>query len=457
MVAVRSRTGVGRADPVLAYHELLERGGVREASAEALREGQNERSLVFGEHPLCVSLRPRLVSRQTYEAATRASESVVSALRRLERALLADADLRGELDLDAEEERLALADPGFRQSSPAARIDGFFSDELRFVEYNAESPAGQAYSDELTDVFETLPVMRAFRRAFRVRRLPVAARQIAVMLRAFRQWGRGDRPRVAIVDWTGVPTVSEFEMFRARLESKGVSTVICDPSALEYSRGTLRAGGDSVNLVYRRVLSSELLAAEDSGHALTTAYLDGAVCVVNSFRSKLLHKKMSLTLLSDQRYGFLYTAEQRRAIARHIPWTRKVREGSTTMNDGSDVPDLMEFIVANRERLVLKPNDEYGGKGVVLGWTVDDAEWEQALAVAVTQSYVVQEAVEIPREPYPVAIEGVDRLDLAVDMDPYLFDGRVSGCLTRLSSSALLNVTAGEGSVVPTYVVEGPR
>jgi hypothetical protein len=35
-----------------------------------------------------------------------------------------------------------------------------------------------------------------------------------------------------------------------------------------------------------------------------------------------------------------------------------------------------------------------------------------------------------------------------------LFWGAVSGCLTRLSSSALLNVTAGAGSVVPTYIVE---
>jgi hypothetical protein len=32
----------------------------------------------------------------------------------------------------------------------------------------------------------------------------------------------------------------------------------------------------------------------------------------------------------------------------------------------------------------------------------------------------------------------------------------VAGTLTRLSSSALLNVTAGAGSVVPAYVVEGP-
>jgi hypothetical protein len=45
-------------------------------------------------------------------------------------------------------------------------------------------------------------------------------------------------------------------------------------------------------------------------------------------------------------------------------------------------------------------------------------------------------------------------LDLSIDHDPYLFWGHVSGMLARVSSSALLNVTAGAGSVVPTYVVE---
>jgi hypothetical protein len=41
-------------------------------------------------------------------------------------------------------------------------------------------------------------------------------------------------------------------------------------------------------------------------------------------------------------------------------------------------------------------------------------------------------------------------------MDPYLFDGRAAGCLTRLSAAALLNVTAGAGSIVPTFVLDGP-
>ena len=430
-------------DPVAAYHALLDDEHLVAASAEALAEGQRERRLMFGERPLCVAVRPQLMTRRRYEQAVAAAEGVHGALAALEKAVLKDADLRLELGLEPEEERLALADPGFAYSSPSARLDSFFAGQIRFVEYNAESPAGMAYSDNLAAIFARLPVMKAFRKRFRGRFLPTRRRQLSAMLHAFRQWGRGTRPVIAIVDWEGLPTAPEFEMFKAFFEAAGVKTVICDPRSLELRRGRLYAQGKAVNLVYRRVLTSELLARGDETRALRDAYVAGAVCVVNSFRAKLLHKKMSLAMLSDDRYRRLYTPAQRAAIRSHIPWTRRV------------VPELADEIARRRETLVLKPNDEYGGKGVVLGWTVDQAEWEAAIEVAATQSYVVQEAVEIPRVPFPVVLDGLRYLDLAVDLDPYLFDGRVRGFMTRVSAAALLNVTAGAGSVVPTFVVEG--
>jgi len=445
-----------RLEAVDVYHELVEDAALADASVEHLREGQSRHRLTFGDRPLSIALRPNLLSRERYEESVAAARAIHGALAALEGALLADAALRATLDLDPEEERLAMVDPGCRSSSPSARLDSFFAGAVRYVEYNAESPAGMAYEDNLAEVFAGLPLMRRFRQRFRLRSLPVRGRQLASMLRAFRQWGRAERPAVAIVDWTGLPTATEFELFREYFESRGVPTVICDPRELELRGGRLRAGGQAVNLVYRRVLTSELLARRDEVRALLDAYAAGAVCVVNTFRAKLLHKKMSLALLSDDRHRRLYTDEQRAAIDRHVPWTRRVVDGAAT-RAGRPVPDLLAHCAERRTELVLKPNDEYGGRGVILGWTVEQHEWEQALEVAATQSYVVQEAVEVPREPFPVALDGVRMLDLAIDLDPYLFDGRPGGCLTRLSSSALLNVTAGAGSIVPTYVVEGPR
>jgi uncharacterized circularly permuted ATP-grasp superfamily protein len=440
--------------PLIEYHALLEDGDLAAESAGALTEGQRSRRLVFGDRPLCVALRPNLITRWQYDAISRASETLYAALGKLEKALLRDTDLRLELDLDPAEADLVLADPGFTASSPSARLDGFVGDDgvIRYVEYNAESPAGMAYSDELSAVFATLPVMRAFKKLHRLTGFPVRAKQLGVLRRAHRP--RGDLKTIAIVDWPGLPTLTEFEMFAAFFEAQGLTAIICAPQDLTYARKALRAGGRRIDVVYRRVLTSELLAKPDVARPLVQAYLDGAVTVVNSFRAKLLHKKMSLALLSDDRYEKLYTAAERRAIATHVPWTRKMREGHTTY--GGKVVDLVDLVMKQRERFVLKPNDEYGGKGVVLGWTVEQHEWEQTVLAGLTASYVVQEKVSVPRYPFPVLLDRVHYLDLSIDHDPYLFWGTVSGCLTRLSSSALLNVTAGAGSVVPTYIVDSP-
>jgi uncharacterized circularly permuted ATP-grasp superfamily protein len=453
-VRERERSGL-EAQAIAAYDALFEDEALASESCELLREGQAERRLVFGEHPLSVAIRPQLVERERFEAAVDVSERLYRALGALERALLADAELRAELDLDPEEERLALAEPPCRASSPTARLDGFLTDRLRYVEYNAETPAGIAYYDKLVDVFEALPVMRAFRERYDVRPLPVRERLLDSLLRAFREWGRARTPVIAIVDWVGLPTVSEFEMFRDFFEARGIRTVIADPRELELRDGRLYCNGEEINLVYRRVLTSDLIAAGEETGALRDAYCSGAACVVNTFRAKLLHKKMSLALLSDDRYAELYSPAERQTIAQHVPWTRKLRAGPT-LRRGEEVPDLLEYVADHKDELVLKPNDEFGGKGVVLGWTVEQHEWEQDIEVACTQSYVVQERVPVPRLEFPIALGGVHFLDFSVDTDPYLFEGGVHGCLTRISSSALLNVTAGAGSIVPLYVIDGP-
>jgi hypothetical protein len=45
---------------------------------------------------------------------------------------------------------------------------------------------------------------------------------------------------------------------------------------------------------------------------------------------------------------------------------------------------------------------------------------------------------------------------MLVDTAPYLFRGRVSGYLTRLSATGLANVTSGGGQV-PAFVIAGTR
>src|SRR5205814_4345949 len=121
--------------------------------------------------------------------------------------------------------------------------------------------------------------------------------------------------------------------------------------------------------VYKRVLLTELVEREGLEHAVLRAVRDRAVCMVNPPSCKILHKKAILAVLHDERNAALFDADERQAIAASIPWTRVVEERHTT-HDSHDI-DLVPFIAGHREQLVLKPNDEYGGKGIVLGWEVD--------------------------------------------------------------------------------------
>ena len=191
-------------------------------------------------------------------------------------------------------------------------------------------------------------------------------------------------------------------------------------------------------------------------HPIIRAVREGAVCLANGFRCKLLHKKASLAVLSDERNAKLFGPAERAAITKHVPWTRVVEERRTQAH-GREV-DLLEYAATNRETLVLKPNDDYGGAGIVLGWEADQATWESSLKSAVVEPYIVQERIELPVEPYPALTpDGVVLADRIVDTAPFVFGGsHIDGCLSRISTASLVNVTAGGGSTVPTFVVE-PR
>ena len=442
------------------YHELLT-PGVAAESQERLDDQLRARGLIFGTKPLCTVLRPRFLGAAQYRYLQTRGALVLQAFATAFRAATTDRSLRSQFGLADWEETLFQDDPGFRDPSPVSRLDAFFveeSDGLRFTEYNAETPAGGGYNDVLAEVFFGLPVMREFLRRWDVRHLPARHHVLHALLDAWSQWsGTSDVPRVAILDWADVPTRNEFILFRDYFTRQGIPCEIADPRETEYRGGRLFACGAPVDLIYKRVLITELVEREGLDGPVIRAVRDRAVCMVNPFRCKLLHKKASLAVLSDENNARLFSPLEREAIAAHIPWTRRVEE-RRTVHHGRAV-DLLPFISEHREQLVLKPNDEYGGKGILLGWETDQAVWDAGIRLALTEPHIVQERVALPMEPFPSMDGNTVRLaDRMLDTAPYVAYGRyVDGCLTRLSTAALLNVSAGGGSSVPTFVLGDRR
>jgi len=443
------------SDAVQTYNDLLTDDVAAESLAQ-LEDQMRRRGLFFGERALCTVLRPRFLTVEQYAFIREHSRTVLRAFNKAFQTAIATDSFRAQFSLAPWEEELVLHDPGFRDPSPTSRLDAFFvaeRNELLFTEYNAETPAAPAYNDVLSEVFYGLPVMRAFLRNYEVRPLPARPGVLHALLDAFRQWsGTREAPRIAILDWREVPTYSEFVLFAEYFRSQGLECVIVDPREVEYQNGRLVAGDFVITLIYKRVLISERIARGGLDHPVVRAVRDGAACMVNPFRCKLLHKKASLAVLQDERNAHLFDRDERAAIEAHIPWTRLIEERRTVYR-GQHI-DLVPFILERREQLVLKPNHEYGGRGVVLGWLVDQRGWERAVQTALAEPSIVQERVTPPSEPYPSLQDGrVQVSDRLVDTNPYVFYSTyVDGCLTRVSTEELLNVTAVGGSMVPTFV-----
>lgn len=446
------------ADAIAHYHDLLGRDQSAADSQEQLDRLTAQRHLYFGERPVCSVLRPRFLTDSQFRCLQRAVRDLAGAFDRAYRTAMADRAFRAQFMLRDVEETLLESDPGFPNPSPTARLDSFFVSEreLKFTENNAETPAGAAYHDTLTDMFYGLPVMQQFQRRYQVRPLPARPAVLHALLDSYHRWrgNRSEPPRVAILDWAEVPTYSEFRLFNQYFHSQVVESRIIDPRECEYRAGKLIHKDYHITLIYKRVLISELVDRGGLDHPVVRAVRDGAVCMVNAFRCKILYKKASFAVLSDERNDRLFSDEQRRAIADYVPWTRRVEERKTRYQ-GREI-DLIPYILANRDRFVLKPNDEYGGTGIVLGWTVDAGTWEKAVRAALAEPFVVQEKVNLPREVFPGWHEGqLHLIERTLDTDPYVgFGQTMDGCLTRISTEELVNVTAGGGSTVPTFVVE---
>jgi len=444
-------------EAVARYHDLLADKDLAEASRALLDEGLENAKLIFGGRRLSPYLRPHFVSEDDFARICRICETVWSAIQKVKDAAVADPNIVDDLGLTEIERELVAIDPGYGAVSPTARLDSFLTQSAySFVELNGESPAGIAYADAAYDIFSSLPVMKEFAADYNVRALYGKGLLQDVLLSSYQEYlGRKPErpPLIAIVDLADVPTVKEFELFRDFFEQSGYPAVICTPQELEFRNDRLSVHGQEIDIVYKRLLVNEYLPIVREYPALLDAYRAGAICMVNSFRSKLIHKKALFAVLTNPKHAALFSEKEPAAIRAHVPWTRVVRDEHTDYF-GREV-NLLDFIRADGERLVLKPNDDYGGHGITIGWNVDQRGWDEAINNALADGdYLVQERVSTAREEFP-ALTDDGRIEFAeqlVDLDPLLFNGKVGSAFTRLSFSELANVTSG-GGMVPTYII----
>ena len=442
------------AAAIAAYHERIAADPAAAlGEARALEEGFLREKLSFDGAPMRTFLRPHLIGRGDWEELRGTSRRVLELLARVARRAFG-GDIRrlcGFLGTPEAEVRWVALDPG-EPDVVWSRLDAFVTPRgPRFIEVNSDAPAGFGYADGMARLFAELPVFQEVARRFKVSYAASTPGLVEAVAAEYHARGGRDAPRVAIVDFASVKTRADQELIREAFLERDISCALADQRECELRAGRFQAGAFEANVIYRRAVLSELVACEPEVKGFFDAYVAGAALFVNSFRCRLSEDKAFFALVTDESFAELLTDDERALVARCVPWTRKLEERRTASRGRS--LELVPFVLAERERLVLKPTHAYGGKSVLIGSETPAGLWQEAVRRGLGGPFVVQEREPIPEEAFPSFESGsLEFVQLKLNANPFYVRGAEVGAVARASRASVINVSAGGGSV-PTFVV----
>ncbi|MCU7821276.1 hypothetical protein [Kitasatospora sp. DSM 101779] len=212
-------------------------------------------------------------------------------------------------------------------------------------------------------------------------------------------FGPGDSPVVALTDWPdGYGRMLPYmEALCDRWGEFGLEAHPCHVGQLEARDGRVWLGEKAVDIVFRVFLIGDLLKSPQAlqlVHPILDAAERGEVRIFTPLDSAVYASKGALALLSDERNRGLFGADVLASLDRILTWTRMVRPGPVTLENGESV-DLVEYALAHQQDLVLKPTSLAGGSGVLPGWTegLTADEWSEHVHAALDRPYILQRRV----------------------------------------------------------------
>jgi hypothetical protein len=437
----------------IAHYDRLLAQGHLAGTVDGLAQAHLRRGMF---HPdgrrWCSVLRPCLVDRAFHERAQRAALLVARAVSEVTERVLADRRLRAAIGMPPYLDAALEIDREGGNASLLARLDGFVDGgEIRFIEYNAE-PGGMASAKEVESAFAALPIARELAALERFAAFDPVELAVDALLRDAARAGRAGPPAIAMLRVTAGMVQSAKLRWLPYAASRGCRVFVVRPEECEIGDAGVTVEGVEIDLLAIADWGA-VFAPSDAMRRLLRCVARGDVRTLNGIARVVAGtSKVLFEVLTSRAYTHLFDTEVAQALARHVPWTRWVRD-ATTDRDGREI-DLMRHIEDSRADLVLKPGNDKGGEGLLIGADCDDATWRDALTRAQRRPMVVQQRVTLPRQSFPVVGDdgAIAQEDLIWDYNPYVWNGDVAaGALVRASRSP--NLSAGTGSVTPLWVV----
>ncbi|AMA73431.1 MULTISPECIES: circularly permuted type 2 ATP-grasp protein [Aneurinibacillus] len=392
------------------------------------------------------------------------AEKMIDILEKVIELYANDQRTREFFMLGEQAQELVKIDPGYKRKIQISRFDTYLvpgKDVFKILENNTDCPAGVIFTGRILEVMKRISVLDAY-----LRKLPPLRKEgidttdafIRQLLDTYQEFRPGsEMPSVAILQVRGKESKEVGEMVK-QFALLGIEAIIADPRDLQYRRGKLYSGDLAVDLVWNKINTADFIPLLDEAERIKNylnACKDQAICQVNSFQARFItESKLCMAYLSTPSFSHYFTEEERNVISKHIPWARKLEDGSVEYR-GKQI-ELKQLALEEQERFVIKTAYDIRGEGVLIGCSTPSDRWKEILEECWNKPFILQEFIPAPEIEVPVDdCRSFSKKKFSTDL--FMFGGKFQGFGSKISDEFKVNIFQNGSKQVILSLAEGDR
>ncbi|MDY0236267.1 MAG: glutathionylspermidine synthase family protein [Gudongella sp.] len=330
-------------------------------------------------------------------------------------------------------EELMLLPNNYNINVPIGRFDIFYKDmdNFKFCEINTDGSSAMNEDNTIGRVLLESLALKDFSKKYSLENRELIEKWVKRSIEIFGKWDSNNlKPNVAIVDFEESGTPYEFLEFKKAYEIAGYNCIIVDPRDLVYKDEKLYYEDYRIDLVYRRIVTFELIEKRDELKEFLKAYKENAMCVIGTIRSQLMHNKIFFKILHDKETSEFLSKEENEFVKNHIPYTGAF--------EGPD--EILKKVMVDKDKYIMKPSDKNGSHGVFVGRDLSSKDWENRLESVFNEDYIYQEFVEPYKRDFLVYADGsFSRESFKSIVGIFMYKEEYAGLYTRISKDNIIS------------------
>lgn len=388
---------------------------------------------IYKGKPVPFLYHPMFFTEKDVENFNKIGDLLISITNKITERYLESKEFREKFEFSPLLEELIFVENGYDINVPIGRFDLFYEDQdnYKFCELNTDGSSAMNEDNTIGDILLQTEGLKEFGEKYDLSTFELIDRWVDDSISIFKKWNKEiEKPNVAIVDFIESGTSSEFEVFRKAFIKKGYDTIIVDPRNLEYKNGDLYFEDFKIDLVYRRIVTFELIEKANEIPDFIEAYKNKSFCCIGSIKSQIVHNKIIFKILHDEDTLELLSKEEREFVKKHIPITGLFKGNLEIYNK----------VLENKDKYIMKPLDLNASQGVYTGRDLTQEQWKQKLDEDWNTDYLYQEFFD-PFEREHIVFEDdelkVDKFKSIVGL--FIYKEKFAGIYTRIGRTNIIS------------------